>query len=331
MFNISTNVRNLSLVSFLGFVLLSTLVAIIPAAQMQGIQPLPGMEPLTEAEKAGLSVFVAEDCMACHTQQVRSIEMDNMWGSRPSIPADYYYNKKRMNVWQQSPSTLGSERTGPDLTNIGLRQPSDEWHLLHLYNPRLVVSASIMPSYPWMFEEKSPDQVTSKDVVVNVPAEYLKNPDNKVVAKQKALDLVAYLKYLKQPKLPDGREVNFIPSTLITKEESGGASADGLPNGEDLYMKTCAVCHQDNGTGLPGAFPSLAGSSIVNDKNYRMMAAIILKGYDARPEYAAMPGHEDQLDDAQIAAIMNHERSSWGNDAPAVTADQVKAVRDSLN
>src|SRR5690606_38982328 len=116
--------------------------------------PLPGMESPSAEVQRGLHIYIREGCVACHTQQVRNIEMDNVWGDRPSMPADYYYSKKRMDVWRQSPSLLGSERTGPDLTHVGSRQPSLDWHLLHLYNPRLVVGESVMPGYPWLFEEK---------------------------------------------------------------------------------------------------------------------------------------------------------------------------------
>lgn len=331
MLNLSRNHKNLVLTSFWGYLILSSFVSIIPAIQMQNIKPLPGQKDLTAEERDGLATFVAEDCMACHTQQVRNIEMDKMWGSRPSIPSDYYYSKKRQDIWRQSPSFLGSERTGPDLTNIGARQPSDDWHLLHLYNPRLVVKESVMPSYKWLFTEKDSTQIGAKDIVLNVPAEQLKNKKNKVVASQKALNLVAFLKYLKQPELP-GAAPEFIPAKPkpVVAQGGGGDAASNLPDGETLYMNTCAVCHQAGGTGLPGAFPPLAGSPVVNNDNYRLQAAIILMGYDSRPEYSVMQPFADLLSDEEIAAIMNHERTSWGNKSKTVTAEEVKAVRDSL-
>src|SRR5690554_5736872 len=125
--NFHKNHRSLVITSFVVFLLLSTGIAILPALQMQeNNAPLPDQPELTELELRGLHVYIAEGCVGCHTQQVRSIEMDNMWGNRPSIPSDYYYSKQRMDVWRQSPSLLGSERTGPDLTDIGRRQPSDD-------------------------------------------------------------------------------------------------------------------------------------------------------------------------------------------------------------
>src|SRR5690554_5820096 len=201
MLNFHKEHKNLMLTAGVVFIALSIMVAILPAFQMQETEPIPDQKPLTTQEEKGLRIYVSENCMACHTQQVRNIEMDNMWGNRPSIPSDYYYSKQRMDIWRQSPSLLGSERTGPDLTDVGNRQAGKEWHLLHLYNPRTVVKESVMPSYPWLFEEKNEEDITDNDVVVAVPKEFLKNPNKKIVATPKAMNLVAYLISLKQADL----------------------------------------------------------------------------------------------------------------------------------
>ncbi|MEB2780621.1 cbb3-type cytochrome c oxidase subunit II [Algoriphagus sp. C2-6-M1] len=329
MFNFHKNLNSLVLTAFLVFLGLSMLVAVMPAFQLQKTEPLPSMPKPTADELEGLKIYVGENCLACHTQQVRNIEMDQIWGDRPSIPSDYYYSKQRMNVWQQSPSVLGSERTGPDLTNVGQRQPGKDWHLMHLYNPRIVVNESIMPAYPWMFEEKAPDQVKETDLLVSVPAEYLSHPDNKIVATKKVMQLVAYLQSLKQPKIPGMDAAAFIPSSK--KKGIISSSSDGeavLPDGLMLYAQTCAACHQANGQGLPGAFPPIAGSEIVNDDDPETLIRIVLQGYDARPEFGAMPPFADQLSDEDIAAIISHERSSWGNTAKNVTSDEVKKIRE---
>lgn len=67
------------------------------------------------------------------------------------------------------PITFGSERTGPDLTKVGRRQSDRECHLLHLYNPKIVVKESIMPSYPWIFDLKEEFKIRDKDHLVPVP------------------------------------------------------------------------------------------------------------------------------------------------------------------
>jgi cytochrome c oxidase cbb3-type subunit 2 len=84
-------------------------------------------------------------------------------------------------------------RTGPDLLNVGARLPSEGWHLTHLYQPRAIFDWSIMPAYPYLFDEKP--QAGPGDVVVALPAEYAPQ-DGVVVATQQALDLTAYLQSL---------------------------------------------------------------------------------------------------------------------------------------
>src|SRR5690606_18247044 len=183
--------------------------------------------------------------------------------------------------------------------NIGKRQPSIDWHLLHLYNPRSVVGQSIMPSYPWLFDIRDTNTVTGDEKVVNLPDAFAPPPGKTVIAKEEALQLVAYLQSLQQTALPDGRDENFIPA-LESKQTSGTPEGNDINslNGENLYLQTCAVCHQDNGKGVAGAFPPLAGSEIVNNKDPELMIRIILQGYDARSEFATMQAFADQLSDA---------------------------------
>lgn len=185
------------------FVGLTIIVAIMPAINNQeNNSPLPGYEPLSQEAYLGKKVFIANGCVACHTQQVRNVEMDNIWGNRPGIPADYA-GISRTDFWTNTATLMGTERTGPDLTNIGSRQPSLAWNLLHLFQPRAVVEKSIMPAYPWLFEVKN--ELGEKDVEVVVPDAYRKGIKGKIIAKQEALQLVAYLQSLKQTPLPDGK------------------------------------------------------------------------------------------------------------------------------
>lgn len=333
MVNLGKNHKLLTLTILVAFCLLSILVAVVPATTMQqNNQPLPGSDVLTSEQQRGLRIYIREGCVSCHTQQVRNIEMDKMWGERPSIPSDYYHAKQRLDFWRQTPSVLGSERTGPDLTNIAQRNPSDTWHLMHLYNPRIVVPESIMPGYPWLFEEKKaagPDHI-----VINLPPTLLPH-DRVVVASQDAEDLVAYLLTLKQEKLPTVEE-KFIPSDKRGKGSNGPVHENNLSSrnsnssaidGAALYQSTCAACHQPSGEGLPGAFPSLKGSDIVTAEDPEVLIRIIIEGYDARPEYATMPPMGNQLTDEEIAAIINFERSSWGNQAAPVEVNTVAKVR----
>jgi cytochrome c oxidase cbb3-type subunit 2 len=307
------------------FIALTILVAIIPALNNQkNNKPLPDAEPLSEQAIKGKAVYIANGCVGCHTQQVRNVDMDKIWGGRPGVAADYAANK-RTDTWRNTATLMGTERTGPDLTNIGIRQPSSDWNLVHLYNPRIIVKESIMPAYPWMFSIKK--DPAKEDVIVNVPEEYLEGKQGKVVADKEALYLIAYLQSLKQTKLPDG---STAPEFLYKREEKvqAGTAQKNRVNGAVLYATHCQSCHQANGEGLPGAFPPLKGSPVVLDDNPELMVNIIMNGYDARPNYGVMAavGTNANLTAEEVAAIMNHEKTSWGNNGKQVSPEEIKKL-----
>lgn len=201
--NVHENHRLLFALILFGFLFLALLIGVIPAFQAQGAAARGASpEALSGLERRGLEVYVAEGCVACHTQQVRPLEMDRPWG-RPSAPQDYG-NVPPLGRWSPyAPAVLGSARTGPDLADVGARQPSDAWHYLHLYQPRAVVADSVMPAYPWLFDEVL--QPGEDDVVVNVPDAHAPD-DATVVAGPEARALVAYLLALRQPELESKAE-----------------------------------------------------------------------------------------------------------------------------
>jgi len=326
------NHKKLFLAAISFFLALTLLMAIIPALYIQDNNaPLPGAEPLTGAALRGKEIYIANGCIGCHTQQVRNVDMDKTWGSRPSIAADYATDH-RMSIWRNTATLMGSERTGPDLTNIGERQPSIDWQLLHLYQPRAVVKQSIMPAYQWLFEYK--EKPGKNDKVVNVPDEYMRGRKGKIVAGPEALDLVAYLLSLKQIKLPTG----LPPKEFLYKKEAkvatGGAAASTELDGVALFTANCQACHQENGEGLKGAFPPLKGSSIVLSDSAELMVNIIINGYTGLESqgYGPMPpvGTTNNLSAAEISAIMNHEKTSWGNNAKKVTPDEIQKLMDAV-
>ncbi len=155
-----------------------------PYIQVARLKAPPGLKPYTDQQLRGREVYISEGCLYCHSQQpgdpsyVR--DQQRGWG-RPSIPADYVYDK---------PPLLGTMRTGPDLFNIGARQPSADWNLGHLYQPRAYVPGSIMPSFRFLFEIKA--QAQAGDQVIQVPPAYAP-AKGVVVARPEAIDLVAYL------------------------------------------------------------------------------------------------------------------------------------------
>ncbi|MBV6272874.1 cbb3-type cytochrome c oxidase subunit II [Alcaligenaceae bacterium CGII-47] len=161
----------------------ATLV-VVPYMQLSDTPPSEGLKPYTEAQLRGRQVYIANGCVYCHSQQPRSQsqapDFQRGWGRAP-VAGDYYYDY---------PHLLGTMRTGPDLFNIGARQPSVDWNLGHLYNPRAYVAGSNMPSFPFFFKLK--DKAEPGDKVVQVPPGYAPL-DKVVVATPQALDLVEYL------------------------------------------------------------------------------------------------------------------------------------------
>ncbi len=187
-------------VTCFGFIGLSLIVGILPAIWVQNNSlPLAAAKIPTVLEREGLAVYIAEGCVACHTQQVRPLEVDAPWG-RPAAPGDYAYVTP-LGPWAPyAPAVLGSQRTGPDLTNIGQRQASETWQYIHMYNPRAVVPDSVMPAYPWLFDIV--EEAAAGQAVVPVPAAYA--PQGVVVPNERGRALIAYLLSLKQVPLEVG-------------------------------------------------------------------------------------------------------------------------------
>jgi len=319
------NYKRLYLTALGLFVSLTFMVAILPALTNQKNNGLlPGYELPSEDEIAGKALYISNGCMACHTQQVRNVAMDEKWGSRPGLPADYA-GMHRQDFWRNTATLMGTERTGPDLTDIGNRQPSSDWQLLHLYQPRAVVKESIMPAYSWLFTEKTKPE--RGDTEVQVPDEFKNRVTGKIIATKEALQLVAYLKSLRQIKIYDNTvNVDF----LYKKNGKLTKGSGGMDKGKALYATNCQSCHQSNGEGLKGAFPPLKGSPIVMNDNPELYITIIMKGYDAREEYGAMPavGNNANLTAEQVTDIIAHERSSWGNKARKIPVTEVQKIMD---
>ncbi len=327
--------------STLVYAILALMMGVLPGITLSRTAPGPGVEPLTALQAAGRDVYVANGCSYCHTQQVRPLPQDKVFG-RPSAPGDFAY---------QTPELLGSERTGPDLTNIGVRQPSAVWQYIHLYNPRAVVPQSVMPAFDWMFQvvDHAPPGTTPISLpATDAPAHGV------VVPTRDAQALLAYLLSLKQPALPGSAADNGNAAPLVAgaggataptavaagaaatavtsaSAASAGANYDAA-KGQALFTVNCAACHQASGQGIPGAFPALKGNAAVNDADATTHIRAVLHGLQGANVggvvYSSpMPPFADTLADADIANIINYERSSWGNHGAMVTTQQVAAER----
>jgi cytochrome c oxidase cbb3-type subunit 2 len=315
--------------STLVYACLALMMGVLPGIELSRVPAGAGVKPLSELEAQGRAVYVANGCSYCHTQQVRPLEEDKVFG-RPSAASDFGY---------QTPELLGSERTGPDLTNVGVRQPSSVWQYIHLYEPRAVVPESIMPSFSWLFKivERAPAGVTP----VPLPLAYAP-AQGVVVPTHEAQALIAYLAALKQPPWAgsEGGEVATAgTASAAASANSTGPVSAALPaggydvaKGGSLYTANCSACHQANGEGLPGAFPPLKGNEVVNDADATQHIHVVLHGLQATRVGGVvyggvMPPFAATLSDAEVADIIDYERSSWGNHGKPAIAAQVAAER----
>ena len=119
------------------------LVEIVPLFfQRSTTQPAPGLKPYTALQLAGRDVYLREGCYNCHSQMIRPLRAEALRYGSMSTAGEFVYDH---------PFQWGSKRTGPDLHRVGGKY-SDEWHLVHMINPRDVVPESNMPGYPWLLK-----------------------------------------------------------------------------------------------------------------------------------------------------------------------------------
>ncbi len=117
------------------------IVQIVPLFyQRSTTEAVAGLEPYTALQLAGRDIYQAEGCMGCHSQHIRPFRAETERYGHYSVAGEFVYDH---------PFLWSSKRTGPDLARVGGRY-SDEWHRVHLINPRDVVPESIMPGYPWL-------------------------------------------------------------------------------------------------------------------------------------------------------------------------------------
>ena len=108
--------------------------------QKSTTEPVEGLKPYTALQLEGRDIYIREGCVGCHSQMIRPFRAETERYGHYSVASEFVYDR---------PFLWGSKRTGPDLHRVGGRY-SDEWHRVHLINPRDVVPESIMPAYPWL-------------------------------------------------------------------------------------------------------------------------------------------------------------------------------------
>jgi cytochrome c oxidase cbb3-type subunit 2 len=198
-----------------------------------------------------------------------------------------------------------------------------------------------MPSFNWMFHvvDRAPAGMTP----VPLPKAYTP-AHGVVVPSHEAQALIAYLASLKQMPVSEaeaagGDQAMADMASPTTRASAPASASPAAPvggydaaKGAALFTANCSACHQASGEGLPGAFPSLKGDAVVNKDDATKHIEVVLNGlHDAKVGgvvYASpMPPFAGTLSDAEVADIIDYERSSWGNHGKAVIAAQVAAER----
>ena len=147
--------KNIGLMAILILLVISVggLVEIVPLFFLKSTtEPVEGLKPYTALQLEGRDIYIREGCYLCHSQMIRPFRAETERYGHYSVAGEFVYDH---------PFQWGSKRTGPDLARVGGRY-SDDWHRVHLINPRDVVPESNMPSFPWLAENVLDGQLTPR-------------------------------------------------------------------------------------------------------------------------------------------------------------------------
>jgi cytochrome c oxidase cbb3-type subunit 2 len=183
----------LMIVLILVAVAIGGIVEIVPLFfQKSTTQPIEGLKPYTALQLTGRDVYIREGCYNCHSQMVRPFRSETLRYGPFSLAGEYVYDH---------PFQWGSKRTGPDLWRVGGRY-SDEWHRIHLIDPRALVPESNMPAYPWLEkamvdpESVAPKMKALRMVGVPYTDDDIKGAAEAVKGKSELDAVIAYLQGL---------------------------------------------------------------------------------------------------------------------------------------
>ena len=169
------------------------IVEIVPLFfQRSTTQPIEGLKPYTPLQLAGRDIYVREGCYNCHSQMVRPFRSEALRYGQHSLAGEFVYDH---------PFQWGSKRTGPDLHRVGGKY-SDDWHRIHLINPRDLVPESNMPAYPWLLKgnvdpaDMAPKMKSLRMVGVPYTDAEIAKAGEEVKGKSEMDAVVAYLQVL---------------------------------------------------------------------------------------------------------------------------------------
>jgi cytochrome c oxidase cbb3-type subunit 2 len=203
---------------------------------------LETLKPFTPLQLAGRDLYQREGCVNCHTQTVRPLKSEVMRYGDYSKAGEFAYDR---------PFLWGSKRTGPDLAREGGMRP-DAWHLAHFVDPQAMVPRSNMPAYRWLKEAKV-DAAATRAHMKALGLPFTEDQIQALGGKTELEAMVAYMQWLGSG-VP--RKATGLPVPLDAVNPLAGNPA-AIARGQKVYADNCAVCHQDDLKGMPGAFPGL--------------------------------------------------------------------------
>ena len=286
--------------------ILATIVfvmVILPYANTSKTRPSEIFRPRTALEAAGRKVYMANGCVYCHSQSIRSID----WGlgaERIAQAGDYVADY---------PILLGSQRTGPDLSQEGGEHP-DDWHLAHFVNPRYTRPLSLMPAWQWLGETRI------KELTAYVQSLGLKDADPRVARQLhwKAEAIKAY------ESGPDGNIQwlsAHIPQGWRELPNPYPTSAAGLARGHKIFQDFCLGCHGPVGDGMgpaqPFIYPPPLNFTIL--KNREISGGILYYQIMNGITGTAMPYFKRELESEKIWDVGNYVAVNFINDSDANT------------
>ncbi|HSO18006.1 MAG TPA: cbb3-type cytochrome c oxidase subunit II [Desulfosarcina sp.] len=278
-------------------------VVLLPYAHTNQTTPSEIFRHRSPEEAAGRKIYIANGCVYCHSQSIRTID----WGlgaERIAQAGDYVADY---------PILLGSQRTGPDISQDGVEHP-DEWHIAHFINPRFTRPLSLMPAWKWLGEEQI------NHLTRYIQSLGMKDADRRMARQQywKAEAVKAYeagpdanVQWLNE-HIPQGWR--DIPNPYPTTEA-------GLARGHKIYQDFCLGCHGPVGDGMgpaqPWIYPPPFNFTIL--KNREISGGIryyqIMNGITG----TAMPYFKRELESEKIWDVGNYVAVYFINDSDADT------------
>jgi len=288
------NMKMTPAVIFIGSVMILVavvlVVIVLPFYHTSQTRPSEIFRERTEAEAAGRKIYIANGCVYCHSQSIRILD----WGigaERIAQAGDYVGDR---------PILLGSQRTGPDLSQEGGEHP-DDWHMAHFVNPRYTSPNSIMPAFKYLGEENI------KLLTAYVQSLGFKAADNRV-ARQEYWKKEAVEAYEKGPVKNVEWIHENVPKPWRELPNPYPTSEAGLARGHKIYQEFCLGCHGPVGDGMgpaqPYIYPPPLNFTIVKDRGISggILYYQIMNGITG----TAMPYFKKDLESEKIWEVGNY-------------------------